>query len=235
MRKTEAKGYFLKEYGSWSVLIVSYIIGLSVSRTDITWLAIPLFLALGLLINSKQAFAQWMRRKGERQALFVFLVQLAVAAILLFAIFGSDVPRLLPMLIFPLAYLLMNRFAGEHFILTEVLGFALISLAAVLAKFLVTGGIDVRLFIAVAFYFTAGVFKIKALLRKRAQDRVLAALYVLLAAYAYDRFHISLIILLPLVDNVIAAATLYKVKLQTTGWIEVAKSLLFLVFMVFFY
>lgn len=49
-----------------------------------------------------------------------------------------------------------ERFAGEHFVLTEVLGFALMRLAAVLAKFLITGGIDVRLFIAVALYFGAG-------------------------------------------------------------------------------
>jgi hypothetical protein len=43
------------------------------------------------------------------------------------------------------------------------------------------------------------------------------------------------IILLPLLDNLIVAATLYKVRLQTTGWIEVAKSVLFLVLFISYY
>ena len=233
--RNEAKGYFLKEYGSWSVLIIAYIIGLSVSREAFTWLAIPLFLALGLLINSKQAFTKWPRKREDRTALLVFLGQIVIATVLLLAIFRGDVPRLLPLLVFPAAYLLMNKFAGEHFVLTEVLGFALISLAAVLAKFLITGGLDVRLFVAVAFYFTAGVFKVKTLLRKRLQDRILAALYVLFAAYAYRGFHIPLVILLPLVDNLAVAAHPYQVKLKTTGWIEVVKSLLFLGLMVLYF
>jgi hypothetical protein len=47
--------------------------------------------------------------------------------------------------------------------------------------------------------------------------------------------HIPVIILLPLVDNLIVAATLYKVKLQTTGWIEVAKSLTVLALFIYCY
>jgi len=230
----EARGYFLKEYGSWSVLIVSYITGLSVSR-GFTWLALPLFLALGLLINSKQAFTKWLRKKGDARSGIIFVSQIVIATVILIGVFGSDIPRLLFLLVFPAAYLLMNRFAGEHFVLTEMLGFSLISLAAVLAKFVVTGGVDVRLFVAVALYFTAGVFKIKSLLLRKTRDRVFTVLYAAFAVYGYQRFHISLLILLPVVENVIAALALYKVKLQTTGWIEVTKSLLFLVLMIAFY
>lgn len=221
--RTGATGYFLMEYGSWSVLIIAYVVGLAVSR-GFTWKAIPLFFALGLLINSKQAFSKWMRGRGDRAALLVFLVQIVVAAIVLLAIFGSDVPRLLPLLVFPIAYLLMNRFAGEHFVLTEVLGFALISLAAVLAKFVVTGGVDVRLFVAVALYFTAGVFKVKALPVPR-----LCGVRVSRLSYTCNRPSA------PRCDNLLVAAALYKVKLQTTGWIEVAKSLLFLLLMIIYY
>ncbi len=232
--RTDAKGYFLKEYGSWSVLIVSFITGLCVSR-EWTWKAIPLFFALGTLINSKQGYSNWLRRKGGNQALFIFLGHIVAAAVVLFALFRSDIPRLLPLLVFPAAYLLMNRLAGEHFVLTELLGFSLISLAAVLAKFLVTGGIDVRLFIAVALYFGAGVFKVKVLLKKNIGDRIYSALYILFSAYAYHEFHVPLIILLPLIDNLAVAIRPYKVKLRMTGWIEVAKSLLFLALMVLFY
>ena len=232
--KDETKGYFLKEYGSWSVLIVSYLMGLSVSRA-FTWTAIPLFLALALLINSKRANTKWNRLPEDRKPLIIFLAHIAVAAMILIAVFGGDIPMLVPLVIFPLAYLLMSKFAGEHFVLTELLGFTLISLSAVLAKFLLTGGLDVRLFVGTALYFTAGVFKVKAVLLKKTRYRVLTAVHVLFSAFVYLRMHIPVIILLPLVDNLIVAATLYKVKLQTTGWIEVAKSLAVLALFISFY
>jgi hypothetical protein len=232
--RPEGKGYFLKEYGSWSVLIVAYLIGLGVSKA-FTWTAIPLFVALGLLVNSKQAYTKWSRRTEDRKSLTIFLAHIVVAAVVLLAVFGRDIPMLLPLLIFPLAYLLMNKFAGEHFVLTEMLGFALLSLSAVLAKFLVTGGLDVRLFVGTALYFTAGVFKVKAVLLKKKKDRVLTALYVVFAALVYHRMYIPVIILLPLVDNLMVAAALYKAKLRTTGWIEVAKGLTVLALFIYYY
>jgi hypothetical protein len=235
MSRPEGQGYILKEYGSWAVLAVAFLTGLAVSR-GFTWKAAPLFFALALLINSKQPFTRWIRRKEKNGTdLAVLFAHLAPATVILLALFGSDVPRLLPLLVFPIAYLLMNRFAGEHFVLTELSGFALISLAAVLAKFVVTGGIDVRLFIAVASYFMAGVFKIKALLLGKPVDRALTAVSVVCAALVYRGFHVQLIILLPLLDNLLVAAIPYKVRLRTTGWIEVAKSLLFLSLMIVFF
>jgi hypothetical protein len=232
--RPEGKGYILKEYGSWSVLTVASLAGLGVSRA-FPWQAVPLFLALGLLINSKQAYAKWMRGKGDRAPLLVFLGQVAVATAVLLALFSESLPQVLPLLVFPVAYLLMNRFAGEHHVLTELLGFALLSLAAVLAKFLVVQGVDVRLFAATALYFTAGVFKVKAVLFRKTRDRILAVLYILLSSIVYKRFQIPLVILLPLAENIVMAATLYKVRLQTTGWIEVAKSLAFLGLMIAYF
>lgn len=225
--RNEARGYFLKEYGSWSVLIIAYLIGLGVSQA-FAWAALPLFLALGLLINSKQAFMKWMRGSGDRTSLVVLLGQIVVAAALLAGIFRSDVPRLLPLLIFPALYLFMTKLKGEHFVLTEVLGFTLLSLAAVLAKFLLTDDLDARLFLGVALYFSAGVFKIKVMLLKKTGDRVLTAFAVVFAVVAYHWMRIPIIILLPLVDNLVVSAAPYRVKLRTTGWIEVAKSLAFL-------
>jgi len=228
------KGYLLKEYGSWSVLVISFLIGLGVSRS-FPWQAVPLFIALALLINSKQAYATWVRRSGPSRALPVFLAQTGAAAVILLAVYGRGVPQLLPLLVVPAAYLLANRLAGEHFVLTELLGFSLLSLAAVLAKFLVVEGVDVRLYVAVALYFTAGVFKVKAVLLRRTGYRILTVLYVFFAAYAYRRFQISLLVLLPLAENIVTAITLYKVRLRATGWIEMAKSLLFLGLMVWLF
>lgn len=232
--RNELKGYFLKEYGSWSVLIVAFLTGLGVSR-GFSWSALPLFLALGFLINSKQAFMKWSRGTAGRMPLAAFLGQAALGGAILIVLFRKDLPLLLPLLVFPAAYLASSKLRGEHFIVTELLGFALLSLAAVLAKFLIVQGVDVRLFVAAALYFTAGVFKVKSLLLKKARDRVLTFLHVLFAAYAYHRFHIAIIILLPLADNLVVAAAPYRVKLRTTGWVEVAKSLLFLVLMIAYF
>ena len=232
--KPEGKGYILKEYGSWSVLTVAFLIGLGVSRA-FPWQALPLYAALALLINSKQAYMKWTRQPLERKHLGVFLGQVAAASVILFALFAGNLSQVLPLLIVPAAYLLMNRYAGEHHVLTELLGFALLSLAAVLAKFLVVQGVDVRLFAATALYFTSGVFKVKSVLLRKMRDRVLTVLYVLFAAYVYRRFVISLLVLLPLAENVAMAIFLYKVRLQTTGWIEVAKSLAFLALMILYF
>jgi len=229
--RPEGKGYILKEYGSWSVLIVAFLTGLGVSRA-FPWQSVPLLLALGLLVNSKQAYTRWLRGQGDRRPLVIFLGQIAVATIVLLALFKGSLPQLLPLLVVPAAYLLMNRFAGEHHILTELLGFALLSLAAVLAKFLIVQGVDVRLFVATALYFTAGVFKVKAVLLRKTRDRFLTVLYVLFALYVYRRFSIASFVLLPLMENVVMAITLYKVRLQTTGWIEVVKSIAFLALMI---
>jgi YwiC-like protein len=232
--RNEAKGYFLKEYGSWSVLIISYLAGLGVSRT-FSWAVIPLFIALCFLINSKQAFTKWIRRNEGSKAFSVFFGQIVAASVVLISIFGNEVTMLLPLLIFPAAYLLSIRLAGEHAATTELLGFSLLSLAAVLPKYLLTGGLDVRLFLGVVFYFTAGVFKIKALLLKKASYRILTVLFVFISLFVYRRMYIPAIILLPLIDNLVAAATLYRVRLKTTGWIELAKSLAFLALFLHYY
>ena len=232
--RPEIKGHILKEYGAWSVLIIVSLIGVGVSRAY-SWTLIPLFLALGLLINSKQAYMKWIRRTEDKTSLAIYLGQIVFAAVILLAVFSTNIPRLLPLLVVPGAYLLMSKLAGEHFILTEVLGFALLSLAAVLVKFLLTDHLDLRLFLGVALYFTANVFKVKTLLLRKMQYRVLTVLYAAFAVFVYWRMQIPIIVLLPLTDNIIAASTLYKVKLQTVGWMEVAKSLTFLGLFIAYY
>jgi hypothetical protein len=229
--KPVVNGYVLKEYGSWSVLLVAYAIGLGVSGV-FPWDAIPVLLALCLFVNSKRAFTKWVRQPGTEKHLLIFSTQVAVGGAILLMIFHAGIPQLLPLLVLPAAYLVLHRLAGEHFLFTELLGFALLSLAAVLAKFLVVGGVDIRLFVATALYFTAGVFKVKAVLLKEIRYRVLTVLYVLFAVYAYRRFYIDLVILLPLAENVVMAVTPYNVRLQTTGWVEIVKSLAFLSLMI---
>lgn len=218
----------MREYGSWSVLIISYIIGLGVAGR-FTWLSFSVFFALALLVNSKQAFMKWSRNQAERKSLGIFIFQIASGGVILFIAFGERIIDLLPFLVLPFAYLMVNIYMGEHFVLTELLGFALLSLASVIARYSVDGVVDIRLFIAATLYFGAGVFKVKALLLKRGWYRFMAISYVVVAAAVYGALRIPLMIITPLFENVISAAGLYSVRLRTTGWIEVAKAVLFLV------
>ena len=228
------KDYVLKEYGSWSVLIVAYLAGLIAGR-GIMPDVFPVFIALGILVNSKQAFTRWSRQTAEKEALAVLLTHIVVAAAILIYVFRDNTLTLLPLLVVPGAYLIVNKIAGEHHVVTELLGFALLSLAAPIAKFAVGGVLDLTLFAAVAVFFCAGVFKVRVQLRKRDVDRIVSLVYLYIAAMAYVVLKLPVIILLPLLDNVIFTIVLYQVKLKTTGWIEVGKSVLFLVLIAVYY
>lgn len=223
----EFKKYVVKEYGLWSVLLVSALVGLAVSKVFMGE-TIPLLFALGLLANAKQAYTSWAANHEDKRSFGVFGVQIVLAIGIFVVLFGQEVLALLPLLIFPAAYLLLRRLFGERFLLTELLGIMILSLAAVIVKFQLVGEVDARLFGAVACYFMASSFKVKALLSKSIADRVWSVLYLGFALFAYWGMQIPLIILLPLLDNLLAAVAPYQVKLKTTGWIEVAKSLLFL-------
>jgi hypothetical protein len=111
--RPEVKGYFLKEYGSWSVLIIAFLIGAGVSRA-FSWALLPLFLALGLLINSKQAFMKWLRKTSDRN--FIFLGQITIVA-LIFAGSFAAISRGCCCSVIPAAHLLTSKIAGEHFFL----------------------------------------------------------------------------------------------------------------------
>jgi hypothetical protein len=51
----------------------------------------------------------------------------------------------------------------------------------------------------------------------------------------YITFGLPLLLLVPLIDNVLFALTLYRAGLSTTGWLEVSKGLVFLGLLAFSY
>jgi hypothetical protein len=198
---------------------------------------VPAFAALCLLINSKQAFTLWMRSTGSdaRVHLLVLAGEVAVAGTLLLTVLGGAPVAFLPYAAVPLVYLVLLRFAGEHNLLTEIAGFSLLSLSALIGKFAASGEIDPRLYLAVAIFFTAGVFRVRIQFRKKFFYRLLMVIYIAFAVVLYRAASLPVIALFPLTDNLLFAAILYRVKVRTTGWLEVAKGTLFLVLMVIYY
>jgi hypothetical protein len=212
------------------VAVLSYLAGLSAAG-KFSPREIAVFIAIVLYINSKRALTHWLRSKGQdsRKSLAVFISQVAVATLLMLGVVWQVLALVLPSLVVPAAYLLFFRLKGEHFIITEITGFFLLAVAAPLAQFAASGLIDVRLYIAVAIFFTAGVFKVRVQFARREAYRVLMVVYLGFAASIYHFLALPIIALVPLADNLVFAATLYKVKLRTAGWLEVAKGALFVV------
>jgi hypothetical protein len=229
------KRYLLKEYGSWGVMALSFLTGVLVSD-GFSLKVLPSFAAICLLINSKQALTLWWRAKpASGRHMAAFFIQAGPASVILLSLVGESVTKFLPYAGVPIAYIMLNRYAGEHAIYTEVAGFALLAMAAPLAKFSCTGQFDPRLYIAVAVFFCAGVFKVRVQLRKGMWERSAMGLYLVFAAAAYYAIKAPFPALVPLLDNLIFAVTLYKIKLRAAGWTEVFKGVNFLILMSIFY
>lgn len=214
-------------------MILSFLIGILISGTFNLSSFLSL-LSVSMFINSKQAFTIWIRQK-EPNAVYIFLGQVIIGSLFTILAFSSETLRLIPFAIIPLSYVASLYLLGEHAVLTELLGFATLTMAAPLARFSVSGLIDIPLYVATAIFFMAGVLKVRIQLRKRLTDRFIMISYIVISIIVYSLIKIPVILLLPLMDNLIFALTLYRVRLATTGWIEVAKSVTFVVLSIFFY
>ena len=217
-------------------MALSFLTGVLVSG-GFSLKVLPAFAAICLLINSKQALTLWWRAQPDASGrhMAVFFIQAGLASVILLSLVGESVTKFLPYAGVPLAYIVLNRYAGEHAIYTEAAGFALLAMAAPIAKFFCTGQLDLRLYIAVAVFFCAGVFKVRVQLRKGIRERSAMGLYLVFAAAVYYAMKAPFFALVPLLDNLIFAMTLYKVKLRAAGWTEVFKGVNFLILMSLFY
>lgn len=227
------KRFLLKEYGSWSVMIFSFITGTLISKA-FTISSFLSLLSLLIFINSKQAFTLWVRRK-DKGGFYVFSGQIIVATFLIFTAFSSEALRLIPFAIIPLGYTACLYLIGEHALITELIGFAVLTLSSLIARFAAKGIIDLSLYIAIALFFMAGVLKVRVQLKRNSTERIAMALYLIIVLTIYSLIKIPVITLLPLIENLIFSLTLYKVRLATTGWIEVVKSILFVILSISFY
>ena len=221
------KSYILKEYGSWSVMSLSFLAGLLASET-INFNAVAVFVALSLFINSKQAIALWSRHIDSAKSSAIFIAEVTLALFIMIGTLGEATVKLLPYSLIPIIYVLLLYSVGEHSIVTEIAGFALLTLSAPIAKFAASGVIDHRLYVAVAVFFTASVFKVRLQVKKGALERVLMMLYLAIALLVYQLIKMPVIALFPLLDNLVFSITIYRLRLKAIGWIEVLKGVIFL-------
>lgn len=227
----------VKEWGSWAVFFSSCAAGLIAGLHERPWLkdsefavmAVLTILGLTLLINSKNPLASAIRSRGKKEhVLWTLLFAISGIALLVpFLIKGSGSFMIFAVLI--MSYAILLSMGKEHHIVTELNGFALLTIAAPAVYFSVTGQISWKLYAVVTLFFSAGVFKVRMRLRKNLFFRSVMALYCGIAAVMFSAMSISVIMLLPLAENVISAVWFREEKLRATGYIELSKGILFIV------
>jgi hypothetical protein len=123
----------------------------------------------------------------------------------------------------------------EHHILAEMNGFAILTLSAPVVYFAMTGELSMKLYAAVLIFFWAGVFKVRLRIRKTLFFRKAMVLYCAAAAVAFFLLNISIMLLLPLAENIVSAVLMREEKLKETGYIELSKSIAFILLLSFFW
>ncbi len=222
------KKLILKEYGSWSVVCLSFLAAMAVLRwrTEST----GLLLLVGILpfINSKQALVGWIKR-GDRQFLFFFVIQILISLAVFTVVFGKNTANLIPLATIPLLYAILLYRYGEHHLSTELVGFGVLCLPTALVLYKATDILSIETYLGVWLFFAASVFKVRVHLKKQPLYRWAMGIYCLLVVALYPLLEFPLIASLPLIDNLLFSILLYNVRLKITGWIELFKGITFLV------
>jgi voltage-gated potassium channel Kch len=235
---------FVKEWGSWVVFSASCLVALITGLMTRPWEAgrafvTPLVLTvigMFMLINSKNPLASLVRTKGEKTEHMLWFVFFSTAGLLLLTPFlVSGMKHFFLFSLLGVSYAVFLKAGKEHHILAELNGFALLTLSAPILFFVITGRVSLRLYAAVLVFFGAGVFKVKVRLRKTVFSRAGMVLYCVLGVIAFSLLNVSALILLPLLENVISSFWMREEKLRTTGYIEMAKSMAFVMLMLLFW
>jgi len=229
---------FVKEWGSWAVFSSSCLAGLIaglktqpwLSGRDFTDLTVLTVLGLSFLINAKNPLASALRSKGKKEHVrwFLFFTLTGLALLIPFLTEGIKAFQFFALLV--VSYIVLLYSGKEHHLAAELNGFALLTVSAPVVYFAVTGEMSWKLYLAVTVFFSAGVFKVRLRLRKTLLFRLLMILYCIMSAALFFYMNISLLILLPFLENIVTAFWLREEKLRTTGYIELTKGIVFLIF-----
>lgn len=234
----------VKEWGSWAVFVSSWLAALIAGLLTRPWetgreftgLTVYTILGLTFLINSKNPLASVLRTKGgnKENVFWLFLFSLAGLALLIpFLMQGAKEFWFFSFLV--LSYIVLLLAGKEHHIIAELNGFALLAISAPVVYFAVTGDMSLRLYAAVTVFFSAGVLKVRVRLKKSAFYRCVMFLYCLGAVFLFYLLSISILILLPLLENMISALIMRDEKLKTTGNTEMVKGIIFIILIALFW
>lgn len=234
----------VKEHGSWVVFIFSCAAGIVTGLSTRPWLTGKDFsfgilltvLGLALLINSKNPLALTLRSKYQNKEQLLWFVLFSSIGFVLLVPFLTDGIKIFiffsPLI---LGYVILLSRGREHYLFTELNGFALLTLSAPIVYFVITDEISFRLYLAVFIFFAAGVFKVRARMKKTLAYRWLMILYCAASPAFFLYLNVPTVVLLPLLENILSVLWMREEKLRTTGNIELIKGLIFIILLGFFW
>ena len=234
----------VKEWGSWAVFISSLLAGLVtglLTSTRETGRGIPALTALTIaglafLVNSKNPLASALRTRWKKKEHVFWFLFFSVSGLALLIPFLRDGIKTFSIFsVLALSYGILLYKGKEHSLFAEYNGFALLALSAPVIYFTVTGELSLKLYAAVLLFFGAGVFKVRVRTRKTLKYRWLMALYCAVAVVLYSLMNISVVMLLPLIENLISVISMREEKLRVTGYTELVKGIMFIILIGFFW
>lgn len=228
----------VKEWGSWAVSGASCLAAVMTGllkrspETDQGFIFTTVLTILGLvmLINSKNPLAASLRSKGSKKEHIVWFLVFSITGLISLTPFLIDgIGKFAVFALLAFSYVILLANGKEHHILSELNGFALLTLSAPIVYFVITGEMSLKLYAVIFIYFAAGVFKVRVRIRKTLFFRWLMAIYCLAAIAIYYFLNVPVIILLPLIENIWTVLMMREEKLKTTGYIELTKSVVFVI------
>ena len=188
------------------------------------------------MINSKRPLTSMFRRYDrEKEDLIWFLLfSLSGLALLMpFLIDGFNTFVIFsPLLII---YFIFLYFRREHDLAAEFLGFALLTLAAPVIYFVLTGLLSFRLYLAVFTFFAAGVLKVRTSMKKTGLYRLSMIFYCAVSPALFIMLEVSPYLLLPLSENVVSSLRNMEERLRKLGNIELVKGVIFVLLLVLYW
>jgi hypothetical protein len=234
----------VKEWGSWVVFGASCLAAIAAGFSTYKWeagrdtieITIVTIAGLFFLINTKPPLVAAIRTKGTKGSNIAwFLIFMATGLLLLAPFLRSGIDRFAPFFILAVSYVLFVWSGKEHHVFAELNGFALLTASAPIVYFAITDMVSMKLYAAVLFFFAAGVLKVRVRIRKTLFYRVLMIAYCAVILNIFYVLHINFILLVPFAENIISALWMREEKLKTTGNIELAKSIVFVILMGIFW
>jgi len=235
---------FVREWGSWAVFVSSCLAALAAGLLTRPWesgkefalLTVLTILGLTFLINSKNPLAAVIRSKGKKKEHTGWFLFFSLSGLILLVPFlSSGLREFWFFSLLVLTYALFLSTGREHHIIAELNGFSMLTLSAPIVYFTITGDLSLKLYAALTLFFAAGVFKVRVRLKKTLFFRWVMALYCAAACVIFYSLNISVIILLPLTENIATVIWMREEKLKTTGYTELVKGIIFIVLIAFFW
>lgn len=228
----------VKEWGSWVVFCASCLAASAAGFSTQQWQAgsdtlgttIATIAGLLFLVNTKPSLAALIRTRGTQRGHIVWFILFTAAGLLLLVPFlRTGTERFAPFLILAVSYGVFMWRGKEHHIFAELNGFALLTASSPVVYFVITGVVSMKLYAAVFLFFAAGVLKVRVRIRKSLFYRVLMIAYCAVTLIIFSVLRMHSILLAPLAENIVSALRLRDEKLKTTGNIELAKSIFFVI------